>query len=396
MPTPSNTPGTPTASASTKFGSDAAPHPPVVLVTGIPQSFLSRRLLTALLTQHASIDVRTVVRESDRERARTFLSELPTEQRKRVRLLEGSETSMDLGLSGAEFAALAEEVTCIHHAGLVRHPGTPKDQAERANIDSTREVIELAEQAPHLDKFVHWSTTLVSGAQRGVVREDELSASAGFRSPVEESLFRAERLVREELASEKRVILRPSIIVGDSRSGEIDRLQGPYLLVTLMLNSPSELRMPMPGRGDTPLNFVPIDFVVQAGLDIAADARSAGRTFHLIDPNARTARRVFELIAEATGKPLPRGFVPTNVATTLLRIPGLDRFSDVPRTFLEQLATNVTFDDREARELLDECGTRCPTFDSYVDIMVDYVREQRAQRRARHVETQLGDTDPLS
>ena len=178
-------------------------------------------------------------------------------------------------------------------------------------------------------------------------------------------------------------ILRPSIIVGDSLTGEIDRMEGPYLLVLLMLNAPLDLRMPLPGRGDVPLNLVPVDFVVDAGYAISKDRRSLGKTYHLVDPEPFTAKRVFELIAETAGRPIPRGFVPANLATALLRTPGLERFAHVPRAFLEQLATEVVYDDRNAREILSEHDLRCPPFDAYVHVMVEYVRQQQAMRRER-------------
>src|SRR6185503_4565801 len=128
----------------------------------------------------------------------------------------------------------------------------------------------------------------------------------------------------------------------------------------LMLSSPVDLRVPLPGRGDVPLNLVPIDYVVDAGHAIASDPRSIGRTFHLVDEQPATARRVFELIAEATGRPGPVGSLPSQLATAVLRTPGLERFSHIPRTFLEQLASEVTYDARNARELLEPAGIRCP------------------------------------
>jgi nucleoside-diphosphate-sugar epimerase len=176
-------------------------------------------------------------------------------------------------------------------------------------------------------------------------------------------------------------ILRPSILVGDSKTGEIDRLEGPYLLILLMLSTPIDLRVPLPGRGDVPLNLVPIDYVVDAGCAIAADARSVGRTFHLVDPRPATARAVFERIARALGRPAPRGSLPTQLATAVLRTPVLEKLAHVPRAFLEQLAVEVAYDDRNTRELLSGSGIRCPAFERYVDVMVEYVRAQQVKDR---------------
>lgn len=370
----------------------------VAVVTGFPTSFLATRVVKKLLAEERGLELRLVVQEKFLERAEERVAELREDERARVRLLEGDAAAMDLGLSGREFVELAAEVDFIHHCAAITYLGVDPEVARHLNVQGTREVLELAQEAEHLERLVHWSTALVSGGRRGYVLEDELIAPAGFRNAIEETRFRAETLVRQHSAQIPTTILRPTIMVGDSLSGEIDRLEGPYLLVLLMLNAPVDLRMPLPGRGDIPLNLVPVDYVVDAGYAIAKDRRSLGRTFHLVDPEPVTARRVFELIARTAGRPVPRGFVPTNLATALLRTPGLERFAHVPRAFLEQLATEVVYDDRGAREILDELDVVCPPFQSYVDVMVDFVRRQQATRRGQSHEG-LGDEvdveDPL-
>lgn len=368
----------------------------VTLVTGFPTSFLATRMVRKILAEEPGTQVRCVVQEKFLERAVEVLATLPSRDRARVTLLEGDVAAMDLGLSGKELVALADEVRVVHHCAAATYLGVAREVAERVNVDGTREVLELASEARQLERLVHWSSALVSGARRGYVLEDELAAPDGFRNVVEETRFEGEKLVRRAMArGVPTTILRPSILVGDSASGEIDRFEGPYLLVLLMLSSPVDLRVPLPGRGDVPLNLVPIDYVVDAGWAIASDARSIGRSFHLVDPTPQSARRVFELIAQAAGRPVPRGFLPTNLATALLRTPGLERFAHVPRAFLEQLATEVVYDDRGAREILEPRGIRCPSFDSYVDVMVQYVRQHQASGRQRRPDAPgAGDEEP--
>jgi thioester reductase-like protein len=355
----------------------------VALVTGFPTSFLASRVVRELLREEPDLSLRLVVQERAMARAEGVISQLRSSERKRVKILEGDAAAMDLGLSGTEFVDLARSVDVIHHCAAITYLGVEPEVARHLNVEGTREVLELADEADHLERLVHWSTALVSGARRGYVLEDDLEASAGFRNVIEKTRFEAEMLVRRASNEIPTTILRPSIIVGDSVTGEIDRLEGPYLLVLLMLNAPMDLRMPLPGRGDVPLNLVPIDYTVEAGCAIARDRRSLGKTFHLVDPEPVTARRVFELIARAAGRPMPRGFLPANLATALLRTPGLERFAHVPRAFLEQLATEVVYDDRNAREILSELDIKCPRFESYVEIMVEFVRQQQSARRAQ-------------
>jgi thioester reductase-like protein len=367
----------------------------IAVLTGFPTSFLAVRVLRKIVAEDDQLHVRCVVPERFLDRAAQEIGTLPAGQRGRIDVLTGDTASMDLGLSGKELNALAAEVDLIHHCAAVTYLGVDREIAEEVNVGGTREILELAEAADHLERLVYWSTALVSGARRGYVLEEELGAPAGFRNAIEETRYRAERIVRQAIAHVPATILRPSTIVGDSVTGEIDRFEGPYLLVMLMLSSPVDLRMPMPGRGDIPLNLVPIDYVVDAGHAIVSDERSLGRTFHIVDPDPLTARRVFELIAKSAGRPVPRGFLPTNIATTLLRTPGLERFAHVPRAFLEQLATEVVYDDRNARELLAGRGITCPPFESYVDVLVSHVREQQAKRRADWVDARE-EHDPLA
>ena len=372
----------------------------VVLVTGFPTSFLAVRVVRKVLAEDPDATVRCLVQTKFLGRAEEALRALPARHRSRVQFLDGDVAAMDLGLSGQERVALAAEVDVVHHCAAATYLGVSREVAERVNLDGAREILELAADAAHLERLVHWSTALVSGGRRGYVLEEELAAPEGFRNVVEETRYRAELLVRRAIEHGLRAtILRPAILVGDSASGEIDRFEGPYLLVLLMLSAPIDLRVPLPGRGDIPLNLVPVDYVVDAGWAIAKVPRSVGRTFHLVDSHPRSARQVFESIAAAAGRPMPRGFLPTRLATTLLRAPGLERFAHVPRTFLEQLATEVVYDDRAAREILDPLGIECPRFETYVDVMVNYVRQQQSKRQPRRSDApgaaEPEDIDPL-
>lgn len=359
----------------------STPHK-VVLVTGYPTNFLAVRVVSKVLQEEPACELRLVVQTRHLELAEALLAKLEHAERARVRVLEGDAAAMDLGLSGAEFVELAGEVDIIHHCAAITYLGIEREVAHQLNVNGTREVLELAHEADHLERLVHWSTALVSGGRRGYVLESELLASTHFRNVIEETRFKAELLVRRQSGHIPTTVLRPAIIVGDSETGTIDRLEGPYLLVLLMLNAPVDLRIPIPGRGEVPLNLVPIDYVIDAGMAIAKDRRSLGRTFHIADPHPSSTRRVFELIARAAGRPTPRGSVPTNFAAAIMRSPGLERFANTPRTFLEQLGTEVVYDDRNAREILSEHDISCPRFESYVDIMVDYVRDTQRARRA--------------
>ena len=358
----------------------------VVLVTGFPASLLARKLVARVLETSPDAEVKCLVPDAQHDAARQAVSSLPRPNRTRVELVKGEPSAMDFGMSGRRYLALARSVSVVHHCAGVWHGTVSRETAERANITSAGEVVDLAlAGAGRIERVVHWSSALLNGTRSGRVSEGELVRPSTFRSLIDETRFRAEQLMRDAMSQLPITILRPSIVVGDSKTGEIDQLDGPYLLIVLMLGAPADLRVPLPGRGDQPLDLVPLDYVVDAGVAIATDVRSAGRTFHLVDPNPLTVRRVFELIADATGRHRPRGHVPTNLAAALLRAPGVERFSHIPRAFLEQLATNVTYDARNTRELLAGTGIECPNAATYLKVMVDHVRRTQSERTARKV-----------
>jgi thioester reductase-like protein len=366
----------------------------VVLLTGYP-SMLARSVAREVLAADDAAKVTAVVRGKFFEEAKQSRDELPADERKRLSFLEGDAAAIDLGLSGAEWRTLTRTVTRIHHCAQVTYLGVDRKTAERLNVDGTLEVVELARSCASLRALVLHSTAHVSGNRRGLVLEDELRHGQSFRTVVEETKARAEIVARDAMGKLPIVVVRPSTIVGHSETGEVDRFDGPYLLVLLVVTSPPELAIPLPGRGDEPLNLVPIDWVARAAVALGRDETALGKTFHLVDPDPPSARRAFELVARAGGRRDPRGSIPANLAKALLRAPGLDRIAKSPRAFLETLTTRVVYDARNTQAHLPALGVPgCPSFESYVDKLVEYVQERVRQRRQTRRE-EVEAPDPL-
>ncbi len=327
--------------------------------------------------------VRVLARASTAAETEAALAELSPRQRARVDVVEGDPSAIDFGLSGAELKALAREITHLHHCAQVTHHGVDRKTAERVNLGAAHEALELARICARLECLVFHSTAHVSGDRTGIVREDELQAGQSFRNVVEETMARAEKLLRAAMPSLPIAVVRPSTVVGDSRHGGIDRFDGPYVLILLVLTSPPDLSLPLPGRGDEPLNLVPVDWVARAAVAIGRDVRSRGKTFHLVDPHPLTARRVFELVARACGRRGPRGSIPANLAKMVLSAPGLDKLAKGQRAFLDTLTTPVAYDTRNADDLLGALGVApCPPLETYVDKLVDFAQERVRQKRA--------------
>jgi thioester reductase-like protein len=353
----------------------------VSLVTGFP-AFTAQRLTRRLVAKHADEKIFLLSRDKFLAQAEAFVDTLG-DAKARVEVLQGDVADMDLGLGGGEYKALAAEVTAIHHTAAVYYLGAKRELVERVNIEGTRTMLDLAADAPRLRRFVHWSSAQVSGSRSGVILEEELDCGQRFRNVYEETKFQGEILVH---AAQRRLpitVLRPGIIVGDSQTGEIDKFDGPYYLLVLIVSSPVDVSLPLPGRGNSPLNLVPIDFVVDAAVALADDPRAAGGTFHLTDPCPFSARAVYEIVAQRAERKAPRGVIPTSLARALLKAPGLERLARAPLAFLEAFNHLALYNCRHTLELLDGTGVRCPPFDKYVDNLVRYVREVQAQKRQR-------------
>jgi thioester reductase-like protein len=368
----------------------------VVLLTGFP-SFQARHLLEELVRpdrgDRGSTFVHAIVQAKAMARARDDLDALPHEQRARVNLIEGDAAAMDLGLSGGELRTLGREVDTIHHVAHVSYLGVDRKAAEHVNVDGVREVLEFARLCTRLKCLVAHSTAQVAGDREGLVLEGELKAGQSFHNVVEETRARGERMLRAAMDRVPIAVLRPSILVGDSTTGEIDRFDGPYLLFVVILTAPPDLAIPLPGRADAPLPLVPVDYVARAACHIGRDPRAAGRTFHLVDPSPLPARTVFEMVAQLGGRKSPRGFIPTNFARALLSAPGLERFAKSPRGLLETLGTDVAFDARNTTEILRGTDIRCPPLDSYIGRLVEYVKlrlRERRNKREHEVADPLG------
>ena len=384
----------------------------VVLITGFP-SFAARKMVEHLLAEEPRALVYAVVPAALAAQARAAVDALeagpasgegdkarrPIGGRERIVMLEGDVSSMDLGLSGAEHRQLARELDRIHHLAHASYVGVERRAAEALNVTGTAEVIELARACASLECLVHHSTALVAGDRRGVVYEDELEEGQGFRSVAEETRMRAEVLARRAMRDVPIAVVRPTTIVGDAGTGETDRLDGLYLLVLLIIAAPAEIAIPLPGRGEVPLNVVPVDFVVRAAHAIGRHRLAPGRTFHLADPRPLPARQLFDLVARAGGRRAAKGHIPSNIAKALLRTPGIERFVRSPRAFVEQLMTPVRYDARNADQALEGTGISCPAFESYVDALVAAVQDrlrERRERRAAEAEAEAEPEDPLS
>jgi thioester reductase-like protein len=340
----------------------------MLLVTGFPR-LLARRMAQALSLRDP---VTVLAQDKHADRAGSFASTL-----REGRVLIGDVASMHLGLSTPEYRELTQECTGIVHAAEWTWLGADPLTLERVNVEGTRTVLELAQDCRKLRRLTHFSTVFVSGDRVGVIAEDELSAGQSFRNTYERTMFEAELLVRRAMGQIPCTVLRPAFIVGDSTTGEIDRFDGPYIVAGLLLST--RLQVPLPRDGMAPLNVVPVDFATRAAASIHQDPRAVGRTFHIVDPNPSSSRRVYERVAEREGKKLPRLSLGYKLTDRILKLPGLEKLTREQRMAFAMVNHLSFYSSRNTLELLDGTGISCPPIESYLDKLIEYAQKARSK-----------------
>jgi thioester reductase-like protein len=343
------------------------------LVTGYP-GLLGRQLVERLAARPGERLV-LLVQPTHAAAARQALRDRPG-----VEVLEGDVAHMHLGLSGSEWRSLGGHLTHLWHLAAQTRLDADDRLLRSVNVDGTRSVLELGAQAPLLSRLVHFSTAFVSGTRAGLVREEELEAGQGFNNAYEESKYQAERLVRRASATLPITVLRPSLVIGDSRIGQLDRFEGPYALALALASAPLAMPLPLPGDPQAPLHVVPIDFAIDAALVLGLHPGAAGRTVHLVDPAPLPARRVYKQIAERLGRRLATVNVPQRALAALRSLPLLQRLGGRAAQAFPYVGHVASYDTRGQLELLEGSGVRCPPVDDYLDRIVEFVQASLAPK----------------
>ncbi|WP_436929604.1 SDR family oxidoreductase [Halosimplex halobium] len=346
------------------------------LLTGFP-GFLGSALVERLL-ERSDEPVACLVQAQYREaaaRRAAALTDAAGVPRDRVRLVEGDITDPELAVD--DYERLCREARVVYHLAAVYDLGVARPLAERVNVDGTRHVLDFAARAD-ADRFHHVSTCYVSGRYDGTFSHRDLVVGQSFHNHYEATKFAAERLVRERMADGlPATVYRPAIAVGDSRTGETQKFDGPYYLLKLVLRQWPVAVVPVPLRPSaTRLNVVPRDFVVDAMAAISAREDSVDETYQLCNPHPPTIRELVRTLARAAGRRavLARGTTKlARLATE--RVPGVADGLGIEPAALPYLSQPTTYTDENTRRALAETDVRCPLFSSYADRLVAYARE---------------------
>jgi thioester reductase-like protein len=342
------------------------------LLTGFP-GFIGRRLVRRLLEGDSEQRITALVEGRMEQQAR----ELAAEHGDRLEIVAGDIAKRRLALADGDWERLTGSVDTVFHLAAIYDLAVPLELAQSVNVAGTGNVLDFCAACDDLHRHVYVSTAYVAGRRRGVVYEHELVMGQDFKNHYESTKFQAEAWVHQRRSEIPTTILRPAIVVGDSRTGETEKFDGPYYILRAIAQATAAGRAGMQfGRADAPFNVVPVDYVVDAMAVAARDEAMAGETLHLVDTDPLTAHDLVDTLSqEYAGRPT-RGRVPPWLVGNALRLTQLRRLlSDTPRESIAYLNHPVRFDTRRAVDLLAPHDLRPPRFSDYVGPMVRFFRE---------------------
>src|SRR5215213_685065 len=344
-------------------------------ITGFP-GFIANRLLERLARNDC--DFILLVQPSLLSRAQEEIERLAPLSGRDVaefKFVEGDISEPWLALSAADLDLVRQQTTRVFHLAAVYDLAVPEELAMRVNARGTRNVVELARTLSSLRQFHHVSTCYVAGKREGVILETELHHEAGYRNYYEESKYLAELEVEAAKCDLPVTIHRPAVVCGDSKTGETGKYDGVYYLIHYLLRWPSMLSMINIGNHKVSLNLVPVDFVVDAMAALAFDERAIGKTLQLADPAPLTTNQLFNAIAKSINGHRSKITAPARWVRFFLMLPPSPKITGLPHHAVPYFFVKQLYDSSQAQALLAPHGIRCPPFESYIDKIIDFARQ---------------------
>ena len=346
-----------------------------IFLTGFP-GFIAERLVERLA--NADTQFFLLVQTQFVEKAMTAVKRISGKTNtplENFAIIEGDITRKNLGINNDDLATVRIETTDIFHLAAVYDLDVSKDLAFAVNVEGTKNVNDFVKSFWNFRRYNYISTCYVAGCRKGEILETELEHDAGFRNFYEETKYLAEVSVEEMKAEFPVTIFRPSVVVGDSVSGETAKYDGIYHLIKYLQKSPNLLRLINVGNKNVRLNLVPVDFVVEGIAALSKDDATIGKTIALADPAPLTTAQMFDLIAEVlTGKKSVIKPPPVLIEKSL-NLPFSPSLTGLPHSGVPYFFLSQTYDTSISEELLQKHGIACPNFKTYIANLIKFVEQ---------------------
>lgn len=299
----------------------------------------------------------------------------------------GDLTQKKLGVSAHDIKGLKGQVDHFFHLAAVYDLAADEASQVAVNVEGTRHTVEFA-KAIEAGHFHHVSSIAAAGLYEGVFREDMFDEAENYDHPYFMTKHESEKIVRKE-SKVPWTVYRPAMVVGDSHTGQMDKIDGPYYFFKLIQRMRQVLPpwMPAVGLEGGRVNIVPVDFVVAALDHISHQDGIDQRCFHLVDPVGYRVGDVLDIFSRAAHAPKMSlfvnaallGFIPKGVKKGLMALAPVRRIRHavmkdlgLPEDILEFVNYPTRFDAREAQAMLKGSGIECPNLRDYAWRLWDY------------------------
>jgi len=300
----------------------------------------------------------------------------------------GDLTTKKLGVAADDIKQLKGQIDHVYHLAAVYDLAADEESQVQVNIEGTRNVVEFARaiDAGHLH---HVSSIAAAGLYEGVFREDMFEEAEGLDHPYFMTKHESEKIVRKE-SKVPWTVYRPAMVAGDSRTGEMDKIDGPYYFFKLIQRMRQILPpwMPSVGLEGGRVNIVPVDFVV-AALDFLSHQKADinKKCYHLVDPQGYRVGDVLDIFSKAAHAPKMNlfinaallGFIPKSVKKGLMALAPVRRVRSavmkdlgLPEDIFTFINYPTRFDCRETLTALKGSGIECPNLKDYAWVIWDY------------------------
>ena len=295
----------------------------------------------------------------------------------------------NFGLDSEQWNRICQSTHLVHLAANTSFSANIQE-ARECNLFGTRQMAQLARECKSNGTLQHWShvsTAYVVGDRTDLIHPGDLRFGGQFRNCYEQSKNESEQFLKPYLTEFPLTIFRPSIVVGHSRTGEAGNFNTIYWAIRSYLSG----QMKLYARGNTPLDLVPVDYVVNAMQALIELPMAQGMTLHLAGGKSTTVTLLSfaHKICEYLDSPLPDIQNPARLkflcrVLSFARLSARNRrFIDQAQSYLPYFCQNPQFDIRLTETLLRDSEIAVPELDTYLPHILDYCLAQSWGRRSK-------------
>jgi len=348
--------------------------------TGFP-GFIAGALIKKMIQEGYGIErIHLLVLPSMLAQAQDRIDEIVASENiteDKFNIISGDITKPDLDIEPEINNDLQNTVTHVFHLAAVYDLAVPEEIAYNVNVNGTKRVNDWVLTLNKLKRYIYFSTAYVSGNREGRILETELDMDQSFKNHYEKTKFEAEKLVRQIVDQVPTTIIRPGIVVGDSKTGETIKFDGPYFLLNLFESFKLLPILPYFGSGAAEVNCVPVDYIIDATLYLGHAEVGANKTYHLTDPQPHKVRNAYTMFMQEFLGRKPMGTVPLLFAKTALTVPLFRQWVRVEKEAMEYFTCMSYYDCSQAQKDLVGSSIQCPNLKDYVKQMVAFYKAHK-------------------